>query len=518
MVDNSFDSEDGFSTVSLEGSSLGNSLTELLLADDINPGDPPGYNTCKVIYLFHPLGAKIAEKPIAMAMTKPREIEVKDAPSERIKDKFNDQWTLDEAETQIFQTAVLSRVYGVSGLAAIIEGEDVSQPLDYWKLPNADLTFNVLDPLNMAGSFTTTQNPNASSFMKFRQMRIAGTRYHRSRFVTKINEQPIYLGWTNSAFGYTGRSVYQRALYPLKSFVQTMITDDMVARKAGVLIAKVKAQGSIISRLGAGFTALKRLMLRLAKTGNVISIDLTEDISTLNMQNVDGAMTTARKDILENIAAAVPMPALLLNDETMGGDFHEGTEDANAIAQWVDGVRKDLLSLYVFMEKIIQHRAWTPEFYVTIQSEFPEYKDVEYEAAFYKWRNSFSGTWPELIKEPESESIKVEETKLGGMFQAMDRILPLCDPESTGAMVDFVVSNMNEMKLMFTVPLMIDTSRIIAFAKEKQDQLKQAQEMQQQTIDGDSTEDDPDKPVGGNKSVASGTVVRMPKKVAIGAS
>ena len=396
-----FDDEQGFSTVNFEGSSLGNTLTDLLIAPDITPGDSPSYQTCKVIYLYHPLGAKIAEKPIRMAQTKVREIEVGDAPSERIKDRFIEQWKNDAAEALVFQTAVLSRVYGASALAVIIEGEDTNKPLDFWKLADADIAFNVLDPLNLAGSFTTTQNPNAPEFLKFKEMKIAGTQYHRSRFVTKINEQPIYLGWTNSAFGYVGRSVYQRALFPLKSFVQTMLTDDMVSKKAGVLIAKIKQTGSIVNRITAGFAGLKRLFIKIARTGNVISIAPDEAIETLNMMNVDAALTVVRKDILENIAAAVPMPALLMTDESMSGNFHEGTEDANAIAQYVDGVREDLNKIYEFLDRIVQHRAWTRDFYATIQADYPEYKNVEYEVAFYKWRNSFSAVWPELIKEPE---------------------------------------------------------------------------------------------------------------------
>lgn len=504
----SFDDESGFSTISVEGSSLGNMLADLLMAPDIQPGETPSYQVCKVIYLYHPLGAKIAEKPISMAQAKPREIEVKDAPGERIKDKFLEQWEADQGDFQVFQGAVLSRVYGVAGVAVIIAGEDPSTPLDYWSLANKDIEFNILDPLNMAGSFTTAQNPNDPDFMKLRQMRVAGQRYHPSRYVTKINEQPIYLGWTNAAFGYVGRPVYQRALYPLKSFISTMITDDMVARKAGLLIAKIKGPGSIVNRIAAGFAALKRQMLKLGRTGNVVTIGLDESVETLDMVNIDGAMNAARKDILENIAAAVPMPALLLNDETMGGNFHEGSEDAYAIAAWVDVVRKDLKVLYAFMDRIIQHRAWTPEFYVTIQKDFPEYKNIDYEVAFYKWRNTFTATWPEIIKEPESDQIKVEQTKLGGMFEAFDKLLPLCDPYNKGELVDWVVNNINEMQLLFPVPLILEVDKIVKMATEAKQQMD---DMQQQTIEGQAEEQDDDE--SDSKPSVKSTVVPMPKKI-----
>jgi len=522
MVDNSYDGEEGFSTVSLIGTPLGNALAELMNAPDIQPGDAPSYSICKTIFLYHPLGAKIAEKPITKAMTQSREIEVKDAPSERVKDRFIEQWKLDQAEMSIAQCAILSRVYGVAGIVTLIAGSDPAAPLNYWKLPDADLTFNVLDPLNLSGSFATTQNPNSPEFLKYRNMQVAGTKYHRSRLITKTNEQPIFLGWTASAFGYVGRSSYQRALYPLKSYIQTMLTNDMVSKKAGVLVEMIKGPGSVVNRIAQGLAGFKRSLLKMARTGNVISIGHEDKIESLNLQNLDGAMSMARKNILNDIAAGVPMPALLLNDETMGSDFHEGTEDANEVAQWVDGVRKDLTTLFAYMDRIIQHRAWTPSFYETIQQEFSEYKDVPYEVAFYKWRNSFIPTWPEIIKEKESDAIKVEETRLGGMFQAFDKLQPLCDPDSLGQLVDWVVNNVNEMALLFPVPLVLDISKIVAQAQENKDK---QDDMQEQAMlggpegGGNEELDDKsdDKPDEDKKRITSGTVVPLSRKTNLGA-
>src|SRR5262249_22758960 len=151
----------------------------------------------------------------------------------------------------------------------VLDGGDPAKPLDFAKLAKADMELNVLDPMNIAGSLTSNQNPNSKDFLRFREMRVAGTGYHRSRVLLKLNEQPIYLGWTASAFGYAGRSKYQRALYPLKTYIQTMITDDMVAKKAGVLIEKVKSPGSIVSNLMDRLAAVKRTFVKLARTGNV---------------------------------------------------------------------------------------------------------------------------------------------------------------------------------------------------------------------------------------------------------
>jgi hypothetical protein len=87
--------------------------------------------------------------------------------------------------------------------------------------------------------------------------------------------------------------VYQRALFPLKSFIQSMITDDMVTKKAGVIIAILKSAGSIIDKAMMMFAAMKRAMVKQAVTENVISIEKDEDIKAIDRTNVDGAQQPA---------------------------------------------------------------------------------------------------------------------------------------------------------------------------------------------------------------------------------
>ena len=42
-------------------------LTRLMESDDLEPGSPGGYDLCKVIYLYHPLGGKMVDRPIKMS-------------------------------------------------------------------------------------------------------------------------------------------------------------------------------------------------------------------------------------------------------------------------------------------------------------------------------------------------------------------------------------------------------------------------------------------------------------------
>ena len=70
------------------------------------------------------------------------------------------------------------------------------------------------------------------------------------------------------------------------------------------------------------------------------------------------------------------MPAILLNSETFTRGFGEGTEDAKAVAQYIDDVRKDLQPLYDFFVRIVQYRARSPEFFEALKNDIPEYKNV----------------------------------------------------------------------------------------------------------------------------------------------
>ena len=448
------------------GSRLNSSLYQLIMCDEIVPGDEPSYQICKTIYTQHPLGAKMAESPISMAQSQEREITIPNSPEDRVREAFLNERKALQADKHIFNAMRLCRAYGVSTLALIVKGAKTESAIDYKALPGLEIDFNEWDPLNTAGSIVLNQNPNDIDFQKKRSMvRVNGTSYHPSRTVVMLNEDPVYINYTVSAFGFVGRSVYQRALFPLKSFINSMITDDMVVRKAGLIIAKLKQAGSTISNLMASVTGQKRQLVKEAETDNVLSISATDNeaIETLNMQNLDGAFGMARKDILENIAVSADMPAMLLNQETFAEGFADGTEDAKAVARYIDRVRVQMQPLYDFFDKITMYRAWSPEFYKTIQNEFPEYENVPYTKAFFDWCNSFQAKWPSLLTEPDSEKVKVDDVKLKAAVAIVEALLPALDPDNKATVIEWLADNLNDMKFLFTSPLVLDIEAIATY-------------------------------------------------------
>lgn len=452
--------------ISVTGPGLGNSLQQILMADDIVPGSEPSYQLCKILYEFHPIAGKLVDKPIELAQSQDRKISVPDSPEERVKEAFEDEWKAIKADRRIKNTVRLARIYGIASIAVMVDGQDTSVPVNYQDLWKQKVSFNSFDPLNTAGSLVLNQNPNAMDFQHVTDIRVAGQYYHRSRTCVLMNEDPIYISFVSSAFGFVGRSVYQRVLFPLKSFINTMRADDMVATKAGVIVAKMEQAGSVVDSVVQRLFGYKRQVVKEAQTYNVIGIGVNEAIESLNLQNIDGALSMARRDILENIATGSNTPAKIITQETFAEGFGEGTEDAKAIAQWVDTFRNSMQPLYDFFDRIVQHRAWNPEFYATIQRDFPEYKNVSYDEAFYRWVNSFAAEWPSLLKEPDSELVKVDDVKLKAVIAAVEILLPILDPFNRALVVEWLCDSFNEMKLLFGNPLNLDIDALQEYQPE----------------------------------------------------
>jgi hypothetical protein len=455
------------SDIKINSSNLGGALQQLLMADEIMPGSDVSYQTCKTIYAYHPLGRKMVDAPISMAQSQKRHISVSNAPEARVREAFEDEWAKANADMYIAQVASIARIYGVASVVIGAREFPPDQELPPDRLSDMSIYFNVLDPLNTAGSLVLNQDPNSPDFLKYTHVAVAGKVYHRSRSVVLMNERPMYIEYTTSAFGYVGRSVYQRALFPLKSFVSTMVTDDMVARKAGLVIAKLKAPGSIIDNAMQRMAGIKRQILKEAETNNVLSIDVAETIESIDLHNVDGPGTFARSNILKNIATAADMPAKILENETMVAGFGEGTEDAKNIARYIDGIREWMNPVYAFFDEIVMRRAWNEDFYRIIQAEFPEYREVAYNDAFYRWKNSFEAVWPSLLRDPESDA-KAEEVRQKALKDMFEMLLPNMDPGNKARLIEWVVDSASENKSLFPQPLVLDYEDLKNHAPQEQ--------------------------------------------------
>ncbi|MBA0894696.1 hypothetical protein CPA41_22870 [Klebsiella pneumoniae subsp. pneumoniae] len=447
------------------GSCSHSELMALLDSDDIQPGSTAGYQTCKTIYLFHPLGGKMVDRPIKMAMNESRTVHISQAYGieQRLRDAFEREWKALGADNHIANAARISRIYGVSAIAMLVDNQEPSSAVDYRTLYKHNVTFNILDPLNTAGSIVLNQDPNAQDFQKVEGIRVAGKPYHKSRCVVQQNEDPIYLAYNSAAFGFTGRSVYQRALFPLKSFIQTMRTDDMVAVKGGLLVTKIKGPSSVVNNMMQKLSGIKRMMLKRGKTGEVLQIGDGDNIESIDLSNLEKPLDSARKHILENVAAAADMPAIILNSETFAQGFGEGTEDARAVAVYIDNIREWLDQLYAFFIRVCQYRAWSIEFFQSLRADFPDLKNT-YSLYFASWINNFEYRWPPSLKEPDSEKVKVDEIRFKAIVSMLEVMFPQVntDDENRALLIEWAVANANANESLFPQRLDLDIDSLKA--------------------------------------------------------
>jgi hypothetical protein len=481
----------------LDSTALGNSLEEIFFTGDISPGDIVSYNICKSIFLYHPLGYKMVCGPLQLAMAEGRAITVPDSPGERVAEAFQQQWEEINADAYIFQTMAMSRVYGISSVAMLVEGLSPTDAVDYWSLPDANIAFNIYDPLNTSGSLVISQQPMAMDFLKVQEIGVQGNVFHRSRAITIQNEFPVYISWNAAAFGFVGRSVYQRAFFPLKSYLKSMITDDMIETKVGVIVAKIKQAGAIANAVARASAGFKRNVVKEAETGNTINITPDEDVVSLNLTNMDAPHALARRNILENIATAADMPIKILAQEAFVEGFGEGTEDARAVARFVDRVRITTNPLYRFFDKVCMYRAWSPAFFEGMQTDFPQtYGSMSYKDAFYRWANSFHTEWPSVLEEPESELAQLEDVKLKAVIALIQVFEPILDSNNKLVLYEWAADNIATNKVIFSAPLEFDFEQLGAHLE---DQEQQSQDLQDAQEEGFQNMGDPDQQGGGQQ-------------------
>ena len=441
------------SNVTVSGTALPTPFMTILASDASQPGSPASYETCKLLYEYHPLAGKIIEKPVTLALSKRRKINIPSPIEEELRDAFEQEWDRLQCTERIRDTMHLSRVYGV---AAVVYGSPelpTDQPIDpakLYDLPN--LYFNTYDPLNLAGSVVTNQNPNAPDFQKAQTtITAAGQPYHRSRTYTVFCGTPVYLSYQGSSFSFSGRSLFLRALYPLKSFIQTMTVDDLVSLKAGLIVAKIQQSGSIVNNLMQKAAGIKRQYLADASTGNVLSVQPEESIESIDLNNTDKAMTVARDNIIANIAAASDVPAIILKDEAFTQGFGEGTEDSKAVAQYIEALQREMDGLHAFFDNLVQRRAWSPAFYEGLKAEYPELlSGTTYDSFFYGAVKLFRTEWPTLIEEPKSEIVRRDSDKLKAMTDVVKTLGAMLDPLNKARVVQWFADNLNDLPDLFT--------------------------------------------------------------------
>lgn len=445
-------------------SALGSALTKILESEEIQPGQDVSYETCKLLWQFHPLGGKLVEKPISMAMCKPRHYSVETDPDERVVRRFQEVWERMEMNEKIKNFFFICRCYGAAAIGVGTTTTSCKEPLPTFGLSEEEVYINVWDPLNAAGSMVTDQNPNSPYFQKAnRTLKIASKNWHHSRTLKIFNGTPIYLEYQNSAFGFTGRSVFQRVLYSMKSYVGTMVANDLVSQKAGVLVAKVQQNGSVMNGIMAVAAGKKREFVKEARNNGVLNISTGEDIESLNLQNIDKALNTSRDNIISDIASGSDVPAILIKEEAFSKGWSEGSEDSKAISQYIDGVRQLIEPVMDYFEKLVQYIAWSEDFYTSLKNDYPDIINENYTTTFYRWRREFTAKWQELVEESPDTRREADSKVIQQAVAVYAALSPTLDPENRASLADWVAGVANGTQTYGDLPLIIDVEALAKY-------------------------------------------------------
>ena len=119
---------DGPAALAVGGSAIGSQLTQLLQAQEIVPGSDVGYQLCKVILLYHPLGKILARAPITRAQTKPRELACSVLGEKRILEQYQNTWNTiggKGATVLLHNLCSLARTYGIATIGVGERGKDL---------------------------------------------------------------------------------------------------------------------------------------------------------------------------------------------------------------------------------------------------------------------------------------------------------------------------------------------------------------------------------------------------------
>ncbi|VEB00981.1 Uncharacterised protein [Klebsiella pneumoniae] len=95
--------------------------------------------------------------------------------------------------------------------------------------------------------------------------------------------------------------------------------------------------------------------------------------------------------------------------------------------------------------------------------DFPDLKNT-YSLYFASWINNFEYRWPPSLKEPDSEKVKVDETRFKAIVSMLEVLLPQVntDDENRALLIEWAQANANANENLFPQRLDLDIDSLKA--------------------------------------------------------
>lgn len=390
---------------------------QTLVGGDADSPPQLTYDECKDIYARFSLGKRFVKSIVRFAMKSNRVISVADAPDEVAK-QYEDYF-LKHRYNQIIKNAIyLSRVYGVSGIYVGVEGDDddAETPFTMEAKKKARLYFKALDPLNFR--YTVSQDPTSSTFLEPSNIEIFGKKIHKTRFLSVLNGDPIYLFYSASAFNFGGLSVFANMQRFIEIWASLYESLEKVANKAGVIIIENESNG-IQSAKDAEVARYSAQLLKEMRGGGIAWLN---DGQHANFFNLSGVTEIASMIDSAKSALAIALddtPTAILYDDRLSSGLNEGGADLEKMTMLIDSFREDVIRpIYNFFDNIIPYKAWSDDFIVAIRAKNGEkYGKMGVDEIRELWISNLTYSYADTnaktkLQTEEAKKIQLENLKL----------------------------------------------------------------------------------------------------------
>ena len=373
---------------------------------------------------YHPLMLAITGKPFLDALSRGFEYVFDDAPPEA-KERFAK--VADSATQPVIRVFKLALSYGAAGIGIVVSGEDASKPIDTgWFSQNLEngFSFNTFDSLVTAGSFITDLDPNSTEFQKVIDFSVRGKRYHFSRCKAVFNplEDPNYLQYESSAYGFVSASILKRALPALQQYLRLRIAETLLTKKVASFVIKQDVKQSVYEKISETINSFKRSKVEDLTGGDAITIGIDDSIESFDLANSSQTINALDELNMNSLASSTGWQASYLKHSMLSTGFADGSNDAAQIDKMLYSVQRFTKELFEWIDDILFYIAWTDGFIDEIANQSPDlYRGKTRNQIRQLWRTGYE----RKFNPPTAEQPKDKAAANGDFLEALTKAVSL---------------------------------------------------------------------------------------------
>ena len=411
----------------------------------------------------HPLLLAITGKPVIDALGRGFEYSFPDTNIvPEAKERF--EKIANQATVPVIRAFKLAFVYGAAGIGLVVNNEDPNKPIDTgWfsqQLENG-YAISTFDSLITAGSFTANIDPNSVEFQKVLDFSVNGKKYHYSRCKVVFNplEDPNYLQWESTAYGFVSASIIKRALPALQDYLLNKIAKRKLLKKVASFVHKQDAKSTVYDKITEYVAKIKRSKVEDLTSGEAVIIGTEESIESFNLSNHQQVMQFLSDDNMDDIANATGWQASYLKHAMLSTGMADGSNDAAQIDKMLYGVQNFTKPIFEWIDDILFYVAWTDSFIDSIALQYPDiYRGKTINQIRTLWRTGYERVFNPPTAEPAKDKAATDKTTVENI-SAIATLLQ--QVSSNQQLFDFVQNAFNTANILNGIEIDIDSSQFV---------------------------------------------------------